>query len=259
MTGENDGPTDEQGAGMHGRVVTTEQLTPSLVRVVLGGEGLTGFEAGEHTDAYVNVAIPPAGVAYTAPFDPDEVRGRLPREQWPFRRRYTVRRWDPAEGLVTLDFVIHGGEGVAGPWAAGARPGDALVLTGPSGAYRPSPDAGWHLMAGDESALPAIAASMEIVRDGVPVVVRLVVDGPDHELALTTPGALDLAWLHRSGGPGDADLLPAAVRDLVFPGGRVQAFVHGRRARSARCAATCSPIGRCHEPTCRPPRTGVAT
>jgi len=138
-----------------------------------------------------------------------------------------VRRWDPAAGELTLDFVVHGDSGVAGPWAAAARPGDPLVFTGPSGGYRPDPAADWHLLVGDESALPAIAASLEALPDGAVAVVRVVCDGPAYEIPLTGPGAVDLAWLHRSGDDSDADLLLDAIRDLTFPAGRVHAFVHG--------------------------------
>ncbi|WP_370249505.1 siderophore-interacting protein [Nocardioides sp.] len=215
---------------MYGTVLSTTSPTPSLVRLVLGGPGLAGF-AGPgpdgDTDAYVNIAIPPAGAPYTAPFDPDEVKATHPREWWPVRRRYTVRAWDAARGELTLDVVVHGTEGVAGPWARAARPGDLLVLTGPGSGYRPDPTAAWHLMVGDESALPAIAASLEAVPAGVPVVVRLLCDGPDHELALSSPGALDLQWIHRTGGAADTTALAEAVAALRFSEGRVHAFVHG--------------------------------
>jgi NADPH-dependent ferric siderophore reductase len=180
------------------------------------------------TDTYVNVAIPPAGAPYDGVFEPAEVRERHPQELWPVRRRYTVRSWDPAAGLLTLDFVVHGDSGVAGPWAADVQPGDLLVFEGPGSGYRPDPDAAWHLMVGDESALPAIAASLEAVPVGARVVVRLVCDGPDHEIPLATPGDLDLHWLHRTGDAGpDAALLAEAVAALDFPDGRVHAFVHG--------------------------------
>ena len=76
----------------------------------------------------------------------------------PRRRTYTVRRWDEAAGELTLDFVSHGDEGLAGPWAAAAVPGDQIALQGPGGEYAPDPAADWHLFAGDASALPAIAA-----------------------------------------------------------------------------------------------------
>ena len=80
---------------------------------------------------------------------------------------------------------------------------------------------------GDESALPAIAASLEAVPAGRKVVVRLICDGPDHQIPLDSPGDLDLRWLHRNGAADDVDALADAVADLDFPDGRVHAFVHG--------------------------------
>ncbi len=212
---------------MHGRVATTEQLTPGLVRVTLEGGDLADLEMPTATDAYVNAAFRPEGAAYDEVFDPQAVRDTHPKEQQPARRRYTVRGWDPDAHLLTLDFVVHGDEGVAGPWAAAARPGDPLVFTGPSGGYRPDPAADWHLFVGDESALPAIAASVEALPAGATAVVRLVCDGPDHEVPLSGPADVDVQWLHRSRGPEDAALLADAVRDLTFPDGRPFAFVHG--------------------------------
>lgn len=214
-------------AAWHGQVETREWLTPGLVRVVLGGPGLATFAMPDATDTYVNVAIRPAGAPYAAVFDPAAVRDAHPQEVWPVRRRYTVRCWDAATGRLTLDFVVHGGSGVAGPWAASVAPGDVLVFEGPGCGYRPDPDAGWHLLVGDESALPAIAASLEAVPAGRPVVVRLLCEGPEHEIPLPTPGDLDLEWLHRTGSDDDVDLLADAVADLAFPAGRVHAFVHG--------------------------------
>jgi NADPH-dependent ferric siderophore reductase len=211
---------------MYGVVRELTWPTPNYARVVLGGDGLGGFEPSAATDSYVNVAIPPAGVGYQAPFDLEELKA-LPREQRPFRRRYTVRRWDPAASELTLEIVVHGDVGAGGGWVNGAQPGDALVFTGPAGGYRPDPDADWHLLVGDESALPAIAASLEAVPDGAPAVVRVVCDGSDHEIGLDSPGALDLTWLHRTGESSDAALLPNAIADLTFPPGAVHAFVHG--------------------------------
>ena len=212
---------------MYGEVIRTETLTPTLVRVVLGGDGLADYEHVPHTDAYVNLALPPAGASYQAPFDPVEVRARLAPQEWPVRRRYTVRAWDLASRELTIDFVVHGDLGTAGPWALGARPGDLLVLTGPSGDYSPDPAADWHLMLGDEAALPAIAASAALVPAGVPLVVRVVCDGSDHEQPFATDALLDLVWLHRTGEADDADLLIDAVRELPFLRGRVHVFVHG--------------------------------
>ena len=212
---------------MHALVRSTSRLTPSMVRVVLADGDLDSFVMPGDTDTYVNVAIPPAHAPYSGIFDAKQVREEHPADAQPARRRYTVRAWDASTRELTLDFVVHGTDGVAGPWAANAQPGDVLVFEGPGSGYRPDPDADWHLLVGDESALPAIAASLEAIPDGALTVVRLICDGPEHEVELTTRGALDLQWLHRSGGDDDVDLLVESVRELAFPRGRVHAFVHG--------------------------------
>jgi NADPH-dependent ferric siderophore reductase len=211
---------------IRGEVRAVEWLTPHMIRVVLGGEGLAGFPAGEFTDHYVKLLFPPAGVTYPEPFDLERIRAELPAEQWPVTRTYTVRAWDPESVELTIDFVYHGDHGVAGPWAAGAKPGDVIRFFGPGGAYAPDPEAGWHLLAGDESALPAIAAALERLPEGAPAHVFVEVAGPEEEQALTTPGDASITWLHRDGAPVGEPLV-AAVRRLTFPEGRPHVFVHG--------------------------------
>ncbi|EXG79744.1 siderophore-interacting protein [Cryptosporangium arvum] len=207
-------------------VLRTEQLTPHMVRVVLGGEGLAEFPAGEFSDHYVKLMFPQDGVDYPEPFDMDVVRETLPRETWPRVRTYTVRSWDAETGELAIDFVVHGDEGVAGPWAAAAKPGDRLLFMGPGGAYVPTEDADWHLLVGDEAALPAIAASLERVPAGKPAYAFIEVAGPEEEQKLGTDADAHVVWLHRGDRPvGDA--LVEAVRALEFPAGAPLAFVHG--------------------------------
>ena len=185
-------------------VVETTALTPHMVRIVVEGPELEGLSVGEYTDHYVKCRFG------------DKTRS------------YTVREWDPERRRLTLDFVVHGDEGIAGPWAARAQVGDTLELTGPGGAYTPDPDADWHLMVGDDAVIPAIATSLQRVRPGVPVFAVIEVAGPDHEQPLRSPGDLRVTWLHRDGGPGeDPELLLDAVAGLELPAGRGHAFVHG--------------------------------
>lgn len=218
---------------IYGTVERTERLTPHMTRVVLGGEGLVDFEGSPFTDAYVNLAFAPPGAPYELPGDLEQIAATATAEMRPIRRRYTVRRWEQATRTLTIDFVTHDDEGTAGAWAARAQPDDALQLTNPGGSYRPDPSAAWHLMVGDESALPAIAASLEVIGRGVPVLAVLVADGPADELPLDTPGALDVRWVHRG---GDPDVLQHTVRDLAMLPGAVHAFVHGEagEVRTAR-------------------------
>ena len=185
-------------------VAETSWLTPSMVRIIVEGPELADFEVGQFTDHYVKTRFG------------DKTR------------TYTVRDFDADTNRLTLDFVVHGDEGLAGPWAAAAQVGDSLLLNGPGGGYAPPAEADWHLLVGDDSVIPAVAVSLQRIPAGVPVYVVLEVDGPEHELPLETPGHLHLTWLHRSGGPGETpELQLEAVRALELPAGRGHAFVHG--------------------------------
>ncbi|WP_131742839.1 siderophore-interacting protein [Actinomadura roseirufa] len=209
-----------------GTVLRTERLTPHMIRVVLGGEALAGFGAGAFTDHYVKLLFPQPDVDYPEPFDLERVRAEMPRDQWPSTRTYTVRSWDPEAVELTIDFVHHGDKGLAGPWAARVRPGEEILFNGPGGGYAPSPAADWHLLVGDESALPAIAASLERIPEGAPARVFVEVAGPQERQELATPADAEIVWLYRGGGEVGG-LLVEAVRKLEFPEGEVHAFVHG--------------------------------
>ena len=71
----------EEWYDVHGRVTTTEQLTPGMVRVVLGGGDLEHLAMPDATDAYVNVAFRPAAASYDEVFDPQAVRETHPQEE----------------------------------------------------------------------------------------------------------------------------------------------------------------------------------
>lgn len=210
-------------------VLSSERLTPHMIRIVLGGEGLGSFRAGEFSDHYVKLQLPPPGASYSAPFEPEKVREGHPAEEWFRTRTYTVRHWDESLRELTIDFVYHGDTGIAGPWAVAARPGDKVQMVGPGGAYRPDPEAGWHLMAGDEACIPAISASLARVPVGVPVYALIEVEDAGEEIRLESSGELRIEWVHRNGRPRtQGDLLLEAVRSLELPAGvRGHAFVHG--------------------------------
>jgi NADPH-dependent ferric siderophore reductase len=201
----------------------TEHVTPHLIRITSAPSepgDIERFAQSPHTDTYVKVVFGKPGVSYPEPFDMATAR-ELPREQWPSVRTYTLREVRDAE--IVIDFVYHGEAGLAGPWAATARPGDELYVLGPGGAYSPDPAADWHLMIGDDSALPAITAALAKVPAGVPVHAFVEVEDAAEEQSPSTAGELRLTWLHRTSG---ADLLDA-VRAMDWPAGQVHAFVHG--------------------------------
>ncbi|MCW2812519.1 MAG: siderophore-interacting protein [Friedmanniella sp.] len=204
----------------------TVGLTPDMVRVTFTGDDLRGLADLPFTDRYVKILFAPAGAGYSWPFDPDEVTATRPREEWPVTRTYTVRAYDPVANELDVDFVVHGDEGLAGPWAAAARPGDEIGFHGPGGAWAPDPDAEVLLLVGDEAALPAIAAALEVLPGTTRAVAFLEIAGPGHEQALPAADRCEVTWVHRGRQPyGRA--LAAAVRAAPFPVGNVEAFVHG--------------------------------
>jgi NADPH-dependent ferric siderophore reductase len=186
-------------------VTRTEAVTPVIRRVWFRSDDLSSFAQSDWTDRYVKLQFPDAVRTYTALFP------------------------DVTAGTLAIDFVTHGDEGVAGPWATAARPGDRIEARGPGGAYRPDPAADWHLLAGDESAVPAITAALEALASDAVVRVVLLVEDVGHEPALPLPVGAELTVLHRAS-LAEGQGLAAAVRALDWLPGRVHAFVHGEAA-----------------------------
>jgi NADPH-dependent ferric siderophore reductase len=218
-------------------VLRSEELTPHITRVVLGGGGFDTFTPNDFTDAYVKIVFVPHGVdvdALPQPLTLDSFN-ELPVDKRPTVRTYTVRSVDTERRELAIDFVVHGDHGVAGPWAQAAAPGQPAYLMGPSGAYAPDPAADWHLMAGDEAALPAISAALEALPDNAVGKVFIEVAGPDDEIPLKAPAGVGVNWIYRGGRAdlvsedqaGDHSPLIAAVKEANWLPGQVQVFIHG--------------------------------
>ena len=181
------------------QVVRTERLSPHMVRIVAGGPDLAKFVAKDATDMYVKINFLQPGVEYAEPVDVFDIRDTMPREHWPVTRTYTVRWVNVAQQEIAIDFVVHGDAGLAGPWAAAAVPGDRIIFTGPGGAYTPNPEADWHLFAGDEAALPAIAAALEFLPAEAIGHAYLEVDTASEIQPLNKPDGVELTWVFRNG------------------------------------------------------------
>lgn len=218
-------------------VIRSEQLTPHMIRVVLGGSGFDTFTPNDFTDAYVKVVIVRGDVDVDAlphPLTLDSFN-ELPEAHRPVVRTYTVRHADAERRELSIDFVVHGEHGVAGPWAASVKPGQPAYLMGPSGAYAPDPAADWHLLAGDEAGLPALSAALEALPPNAIGRAFIEVSGPDDEVPLNAPDGVEVRWIYRG---GRADLVPedqagdfapliAEVRETPWLPGQVQVFIHG--------------------------------
>ncbi|MFE2376893.1 siderophore-interacting protein [Streptomyces sp. NPDC059398] len=205
-------------------VERTVRLTPQMVRVTFGGPSLSAFRTG-HRDQRGKILLPAPGQA--EPLLPEgttdsgwyAVWRTMPPETRPVLRTYTFRahRTDPDE--VDIDFALHGeGSGPASRWAAGARPGDRVLVVGPAREdaggvdFLPPPGTRSVVLAGDETALPAIASILEGLPAALPVQVFAEVSGPAEELEL--PGTAQVTWVHHGQSPSP---LLDAFRDAELP------------------------------------------
>ncbi len=182
-------------------VLRTEDVTPRYRRIVLGGPELEAdFPwAAFAPTSHVKVLVPGADGGVVLP-EPDGPRPAL--------RDYTVRGWDPEARELTLDFVLHG-HGLAGTWAAAAKPGDRLGVLGPRGLKLFPTGYPFYLVAGDASALPAVSRFVEELPAGARALAFVEVEDAAEEQRLAVSDDVEVRWVHRASGERLADAVRA--------------------------------------------------
>lgn len=192
-----------------------------MARITVGGPQIEDF-AGAGTDENVMLYLYEPGAELPEPLTLESARVAMSRVR-PYMRTYTIRRHDPAANEIDFDFVLHGDHGPASKWASNAKPGDEVIFVGPSPAYQPNPDADWHLLIGDETALPAIGAIMQALPTAEIKAFVEIEDAAEEQ-------DLDVVWVHRNGVPaGSPEPLVKALEAAEFPQGRPAVWAAGER------------------------------
>ncbi len=219
---------------IHTAVVRTERISPHVERVTLGGGDLEKFEF-QGFDQWFRLAIPM--------HDNDRLDNlpqrfgvagylrylTLPNRTRPAIRNYTVRayRSDPAE--IDIDFVVHGPDGIGGPWATSAEPGSPVAFIDQGCGFKPVP-ADWTLLVADESGLPAVAGILrDLPRQTIGHAIIELFDARDRQ-ELDHPTGVVVHWLERPAGTDPGTRALPTLKDLVFPQGSVYAFAVGESA-----------------------------
>jgi NADPH-dependent ferric siderophore reductase len=189
------------------QVVRVDTISPHFRSVTFSGESLADF--------------------VSASFD-DHVKFMLDAEgAEPVRRDYTPRHFDAAARELTIEFALHG-DGPAALWAAQAAPGQQATIGGPRGSFIIPLDHDWHLLVGDETALPAITRRLEELPATTRALVIVQVGDPADRRPLRSAAALSVQWV------ADEPGLMAAVRALALPAGDGYAWCAGEaRAMAA--------------------------
>ena len=197
-----------------------EHVSARLVRVALAGPDLEGLTV-EHPAASVRLLLPsPGSQALVMPsWNGNEFL--LPDGRRPTIRTFTPRRVDPDALELDLEIVLHG-DGAASGWAQTCETGDPAAISGPGRGYAIDRDAPAFLLAGDETAIPAISQLLEALPDQTPVDVHIEVAHPDGRLELPGHPRATVEWCDLPPGASPGDALVAAVRGAgLAPGTRV--------------------------------------
>ncbi|MBX3652551.1 MAG: siderophore-interacting protein [Ramlibacter sp.] len=141
-------------------------------------------------------------------------------------RDYTPRHFDASARELTIEFALHG-EGPAADWAAQAAPGQQVTVGGPRGSFIIPLDYDWHLLAGDETALPAISRRLEELPAQARATVLVQLGDAADRRAFRSEADVRVQWLDAS------QSLTAAVRELVLPEGEGYAWCAGEAASMA--------------------------
>ncbi len=206
-------------------VKTVEVIAPRFRRIVFQGENLERYDRDDQL--HCRLIFQPRGI--TVPLWPMlDHRGHV---VWPDNaavptRVFTIRRIDAERQEIVIDFALHANPGPATQWAMDAQPGDIVGILGPA-ANGPK-HAEFHVLAGDETALPGIARILESLPANAAGHTFIEVDSKADELPLDCPAGITVRWLHRDGNPaGTTTLLADAVSLVRWPENLDKAFFWG--------------------------------
>lgn len=210
------------------RVQNIQRLGAHFLRMRFVGDDLNDFVSASFDD-HAKLMLPARAGAPLVLAEPGPEGLVWPAgAERPAMRDYTPRAFDTAAGWIDIEFLLHG-EGTASEWAARAQVGDEVGLGGPRGSFVVPTGFDWHLLVGDETALPAISRRIEeLPGTARAIVVAETADEADRR-AFKGRAAVDVRWVPA----GSTDALARAVAALALPAGEGFAWAAGEAASTA--------------------------
>lgn len=217
---------------IHTTVVRRERITPHMVRVTFGGGDLERFEF-RGFDQWFRLAVPThEGDRFDNLPERYGIGGylkylTLPASTRPVIRNYTVRAFRPESLELDVDFVVHGTEGVAAPWAAAVEPGVEVAFIDQGSGWKPAPGTEGVLIVADESGLPAAAGILrDLPRDTTGHAIIELFDAADRQEVDAPPG-VDVWWVARDAGAAPGVVALPTLEALAFDPATVYGFAIG--------------------------------
>jgi len=223
-------------------VVGTKRVSPNVVRVTLGGEGMDHFTPMGYDQWFrlflsrpdqdvLRLPTRSSGLWYVQYL-------ATPRAKRPYVRNYTVRAVRADLRELDVDFVVHGDEGPASRFALTAEPGERVGLLDQGVGYNPRVEHDWTLVVADETGLPAVAGICESLPDDARGLAVVEIPDAGDVQDFRVPDGVELRWVVRgddaAAGTADAahHALPGRLAlDTVLgadlPAGPVYAYAVG--------------------------------
>ena len=199
-------------------VLQTEALSPHMSRITFRADLAAGFP-DTIAGGYLKLLVPSPGEPAAPELDPATAKTLM--------RTYTLRDVRPSDSTFDIDFVVHGDEGNAGPWAAKARPGDRILISQPAPLKYSMAGADWHLFAADMSAIPAAAVALEALDPAATGDAFFEILSEDDRQPVNAPDGIQVHWMVKSDPRAPSDALIRAVRNAPWRPGTPGVFAAG--------------------------------
>jgi len=179
------------------RVLNTEKITPRVQRIHFYCEDIEQYNHSEKL--HIRLILPPEKVAAKDWLNtPANTKLKKLTDNYCIKR-YTIRQIDTQQQRITIDFVLHTASIFCpgADWAAHASEGFTIGMIGPGVSDIKTAD--WYVLAGDETALPAIGRTLESLDHNATGEIFIEVHNKDEKQNLLHPDTLNIHWLYRNG------------------------------------------------------------
>ncbi len=198
------------------KVVNSQQLTPNMRRVTVGGESLADFPKG-YEGGYIKLLFP------TPDFRPAE----CDTSDKPIMRTYTIRHHRAEKNELDIDFVVHGDDGIASRWCQQAKPGDEITIAGPGDLKPANPSADWFLFVADMAAMPAALVQLSSLPGTAVGTAIFEILCAEDKPNVEAPAGINIEWIIQPEADQSSSTLITKIRDLDFPEGEPGIFIAG--------------------------------
>ncbi|MEN0036647.1 MAG: siderophore-interacting protein [Cellvibrio sp.] len=206
------------------QVTATEKFATSFIRITFDGDDLEGFDSPGFDD-HVKLFFPDATTGELRLPELGPTGPVWPEGAKPVMRDYTPRFFDGNARTLVIDFALHEA-GPATAWAIQAKPGDLLGIGGPKGSFIIPTEYDFHLLAGDETAVPAIARRLEELPATTKAIALIEVDDAGDEVPLSSQAQVEIIWCYRKGAvAGTTTVIKDALEKLTLPDGEGYAWI----------------------------------